>query len=108
MPKLRNYLIWICIKLITAIPGESFNYSFIGVGFLMKKRVFIFALANILKSKGISFFYLCCCKHIYSIEHNWLHATSEVLLIPKENFVEVPHAADKDPEMDIQLVETTR
>ena len=46
--------------------------------------------------------------HLYSVEKEALKASSEVLLVAKEDLVEVAHPSDEHPVVDVQLVEPAR
>ena len=46
--------------------------------------------------------------HLYSVEKEVLKASSEVLLVAKEDLVEVAHPSDEHPVVDVQLVEPAR
>ena len=49
-------------------------------------------------------YYLCFCKYIYTVEVNTFQASSEILLVSKENFCKVAHSSNKDSKMHIQLI----
>ena len=51
--------------------------------------------------------YLSSHQDINSVEENTVHASSKIFLISQKNFIEIAHTSDKDPEVNIQLVETT-
>ena len=46
--------------------------------------------------------------HLYSVEKEALKTSSEVLLVAKEDLVEVAHPSDEHPVVDVQLVEPAR
>ena len=46
--------------------------------------------------------------HLYSVEKEALKTSSEVLLVAKEDLVEVAHPSDEHPVVDVQLVESAR
>ena len=46
--------------------------------------------------------------HLYSVEKEALKTSSEVLLVAKEDLVEVTHPSDEHPVVDVQLVEPAR
>ena len=46
--------------------------------------------------------------HINVVEVNIFKAPAEIFLVPKENLIEVSHAANKHTKMDVQLVKSSR
>lgn len=46
--------------------------------------------------------------HINRVEEHTLQTTPEVLLVAKEDLVEVPHATNKNSKVNIELVKSAR
>ena len=46
--------------------------------------------------------------HINVVEVNIFKAPAKIFLVPKENLIEVSHAANKHTKMDVELVKSSR
>ena len=46
------------------------------------------------------------CHHLNPVEKEALETPTEVFLVSQEDFVEVAHPSDKNPVVDVQLIET--
>ena len=46
------------------------------------------------------------CHHLNPVEKEALETSTEVFLVSQEDLVEITHPSDKNPVVDVQLIET--